>query len=77
MAIQFIEVVERKGAGNVIIIYDENTKPKFCFRSTSEIESTNVAKALAKQYKVLTHYTKDTKVFDTIKPDDEPPLVEG
>ena len=76
MAVRFIEVVERKGYFNVIMIYND-AKPKFCFRSTSEIESTNVAKALAKQYKVLTHYTKDTKVFDTIKPDDEPPLVEG
>ena len=77
MAIRFIEVVERKGAWNVIIIYDENTKPKFCFRSTLEKEAFNVAKALAKQYKVLVHYSKDTKVFDTITPNDEPPLVEG
>ena len=77
MAIRFIEVVERKGAWNVIIIYDENTKPKFCFRSTSEKEAFNVAKALGKQYKVLIHYSQDTKVFDTIKPDDDDPQVEG
>ena len=72
---KIVEVVQRKGKFHVLLILGES-RPKLVFTG-NEIQAFNIAKQLAKQYKCLVHYTTDTKVFDTIKPEDEPPLVEG
>jgi len=73
---KIVEVVQRKGKFHVLLILGES-RPKLVFTG-NEIQAFNIAKQLAKQYKCLVHYTTDTRVFDnTVKPEDEPPLVEG
>ena len=72
---KIVSVVERKGKFHVLLIIGTG-RPKFVFTG-NEKQAFNIAKQLAKQYKCLVHYTTDTKVFDTIKPEDEPTLVEG
>ena len=72
---KIVSVVERKGKFHVLLIVGKG-RPKLVFTGNKE-QSTNIAKQLAKQYKCLVHYTTDTKVFVTVKPEDEPPLVEG
>ena len=73
---KIIELVERKGKFHVLLIVGDG-RPKVVFTG-NKVQATNIAKQLAKQYKCLVHYTTDTRVFDdTVKPEDEPPLVEG
>ena len=72
---KIISVVERKGKFHVLLIMGK-VRPKLVFTGNKK-QTTNIAKQLAKQYNCLVHYTTDTKVFDTVKPEDEPPLVEG
>ena len=62
--IKLIEVVEREGVHSVVIVPTDGGKPKFCFRSAHRMEALNVAKAYARQYGVLIHYSNDTRVFD-------------
>ena len=70
--IKLIEVVEREGVHNVVIVSHGDQKPKFCFRSNHRHEALNVAKAYARQYGVLIHYSHDTRAFPDSKPIGDP-----
>ena len=79
--IKMIEVVVREGVNNVVIVPTEG-KPKFAFKSAHRDQALNVAKAYARQYGVLIHYSTDTKAFPDSKPigddpDETDPIVEG
>ena len=69
--IKMIEVVEREGVHNVVLVPTDG-KPKFAFRSANRHESLNVAKAYARQFGVLIHYSEDTRAFPDSKPIGDP-----
>ena len=78
--IKLIEVIEREGVHNVVIVPTQG-KPKFAFRSATRYEALNVAKAYARQFGVLIHYSEDTRAFPDSRPigdpNDDDPQVEG
>ena len=70
--VKMVEVVEKEGVHNVVIVPDTG-KAKFAFRSAHREQAINVAKAYARQYGVLIHYSTDTRVFvETDTPDGTP-----
>ena len=69
--IKMVEVVLREGVSNVVMVPTQG-KPKFAFRSANRQEALNVAKAYARQYGVLIHYSEDTWAFPDGRPIGDP-----